>query len=82
MKLKFANIPDSQFIKSQLERGMKVEREHTNSDRTAKDIAKVHIIEHGWKTKTGKWTSIYYPKLYIMEKNLARLAKKKRRNII
>lgn len=81
MKLKFADVPDSMFIKSQLERGMNVERdEHTNSNRTAKTIAKSHIIETGWKTASGKWTSLYYPNLSIMERKLKRQAKTKRRS--
>jgi len=78
MKLKFANIPDSKFIKSQLERGMKVEREHTSSDRAAKDIAKAHLIETGVKTSTGKWTSRYYDELFVMERRLKRQAKRRR----
>jgi hypothetical protein len=79
MKLKFSNIPDSRFIKSQLERGMKVEREHVTSDRNAKDIAKAHLIETGWLTTTGKYTSHYYDALSVMESRLKRKAQKMRK---
>lgn len=80
MKLKHANVPDSKFIKSQLDRGMKVERdEHTNSNLIAKTIAKSHIMETGWKTSTGKWTSLYYPNLSIMERRLKRQAKRRKK---
>jgi len=38
--------PDSHFDPKQLEIGVKVEREHTTSDKVAKNIAKDHLIEH------------------------------------
>lgn len=72
MKLKYSQIPDSKFIKSQLIRGMKVEREHTTSNRLAKTIAKAHLIETGRKTKEGKIDSKYYDELYKMERKLKR----------
>lgn len=72
MKLKKSHIPDKKFIKAQLERGMKVELEHTSSRKIAKDIAKAHLIESGRITKTGKISSKYYDELYKMEKKLRR----------
>jgi hypothetical protein len=79
MNIKYLNMPDNLFIKSQLERGMKVELdEHTNNKTIARAIAKSHIMETGWKTPTGKWTSLYYPNLSIMEKRLKRQAKRRR----
>jgi len=77
MKLKHENVPDSMFIKSELIRGMKVEtHEHTDIKKKAKAIAKSHIIETGKKTKTGKWTSKYYPELYKLEKKLKKSLKR------
>lgn len=39
------NLPDSYFNKKQLEIGIKVEREHTNDIKLAKEIAKDHLFE-------------------------------------
>jgi len=44
-KLKFHNLPDSKFNKTQLRMGVKVEKEHTNSATVAKAIAKAHLHE-------------------------------------
>lgn len=80
MNIKYLNVPDNLFIKSQLERGMKVEMdEHTTNKKIGRAIAKSHIIETGWKTPTGKWTSEYYPNLSVMEHRLKKQAKMKRR---
>jgi len=38
--------PDGQYPRKQLRRGIRVEREHTSSKRTAKEIAKDHLEEH------------------------------------
>jgi len=75
MKLKGSNLPDNMFIKSQLIRGTKVEKEHTNNKTLAKTIAKVHLAETGKKTKSGKISSKYYDELYKLEKRLRRKKK-------
>ena len=72
MNIKYLNMSDNLFIKSQLERGMKVESEHTDNKKAQKAIAKAHIMETGTKTKTGKWTSKYYDELSKMERRLKR----------
>lgn len=38
-------VPDSAFDKSDLEKGIKVEMEHTNDRTIAKEIAKDHLLE-------------------------------------
>jgi hypothetical protein len=43
---KHGNVPDSNFIKTQLRMGIKTETEHTNSHKIAKQIAKAHLIEN------------------------------------
>lgn len=45
IKLKKANVPDSHFNKAALEKGIKVEYEHTNDHDVAKAIAKAHLME-------------------------------------
>jgi hypothetical protein len=45
IKLKHGGKPDSMFSKRQLNMGIKVEKEHTNSARIAKMIAKAHLVE-------------------------------------
>lgn len=52
--------PDSAYNKRELEKGIKVELEHTNSKKVAKRIAKHHLDEH----------KDYYKELYKMEKKL------------
>lgn len=47
------NVPDREFDKEQLVRGTKVELEHTNNPKIAKEIAKDHLVEE----------KDYYPKL-------------------
>ena len=76
MILKKENIPDSMFIKSELERGTKIEFEHTNNKKKAKAIAKQWIIKTGKKTNTGKWTSKYYDGLHKLEVKLMKALKK------
>lgn len=43
--LKHGNEPDSKFNQTQLRMGVKVELEHTNSHKIAKQIAKAHLNE-------------------------------------
>lgn len=38
-------MPDSKFNKRQLRKGTKVEMEHTNNPKIAKEIAKDHLVE-------------------------------------
>jgi len=68
--LKHSNVPDKSFVKDELERGAKVEMEHTSDPRIAKDIAKAHLIETGKKTRQGKVSSNYYVELSKMERKL------------
>jgi antitoxin component of MazEF toxin-antitoxin module len=49
--------PDSMFDKTQLEKGIKVEMEHTNDKRIAREVAKDHLSEY----------SEYYNELEKME---------------
>lgn len=72
MKLKGTQYSDKLFIKSQLERGTRVEMEHTNNKQLAKTIAKIHLYETGHPTSHGKITSKYYDELYKLEKKLKR----------
>jgi hypothetical protein len=58
IKLKKGNIPDYKFNKSQLLIGIKVEKEHTNNNSVAKQIAKAHLSE----------MDDYYTKLARMER--------------
>jgi hypothetical protein len=51
-------IPDSAFDRRSLRQGQKIEQEHTSNPKTALEIAKDHLAEHG---------SQYYPKLKQME---------------
>jgi hypothetical protein len=43
--LKKGNIPDKMFNRTQLMEGVKVEKEHTNDPKIAKQIAKAHLSE-------------------------------------
>ncbi len=43
--LKHGDDPDSDFDKNQLEKGIKVEMEHTDDRSLAKQIAKAHLAE-------------------------------------
>ena len=52
------NKPDRSFPSSQLRRGVKVEMEHTNNPRVAKEIAKDHLTE----------IRDYYTRLAMMER--------------
>ena len=52
------NKPDKMFSKEQLNKGIKVEREHTSNKELAKEIAKDHLMED----------SKYYDKLETIEK--------------
>lgn len=45
-KLKSSGVPDSHFKKSQLQKGLIVEREHSNSLPVRKAIAKAHLMEN------------------------------------
>lgn len=51
------NRPDSDFDEDQLNAGIKVEMEHTDDPKIAKEIAKDHLTEDG----------DYYKKLAAME---------------
>lgn len=61
------NIPDKQFNQKQLKKGIKVEMEHTNDRRLAKEIAKDHLVE----------IPNYYTYLDKMEKKAIKDHKKK-----
>lgn len=52
------NKPDSDFNKEELEKGIKIEMEHTDDPKIAKEIAKDHLSE----------ISDYYTRLIKMEK--------------
>jgi hypothetical protein len=56
------NVPASQFLESQIKKGMKVEREHTTDPKIAREIAKDHLIENPH----------YYDYLNKMEKKMDR----------
>jgi len=43
--LKYGNLSDKLFIKTQLKKGVETELEHTNSKKIAKQIAKAHLVE-------------------------------------
>jgi len=62
------NIPDNKFDEDQIEKGTKVEMEHTDNKEIAKEIAKDHIIEFKNKNKDDKYDNDYYDKLEAMEK--------------
>jgi hypothetical protein len=57
-KFKHVNDDDSSFDKEQLEKGIKIEHEHTNDSYLAKIIAKAHLAE----------IPDYYDRLEKMEK--------------
>lgn len=61
-------IPDNKFNKNQLRKGIKVEMEHTNNPKIAKEIAKDHLVE----------IPNYYTHLEKMEKNAKKLQKNKK----
>lgn len=44
--LKHSGVADKHFNKQELKRGMRVEKEHTNSHTLAKAIAKAHLLEN------------------------------------
>jgi len=44
--LKHSQDPDSDFLPDQLEKGIKVEMEHTDNPQIAKAIAKAHLKEN------------------------------------
>ena len=67
MKLKWGKVPDAKFNKAQLKMGVKVETEHTNNKKIAKEIAKAHLHEF----------PNYYTGLKKMEKSLAKQARRK-----
>lgn len=46
MNLKASGVPDSHFKKEQLQKGLIVEREHSNSLSVRKAIAKAHLLEN------------------------------------
>jgi len=54
---KHNHIPDSDFDPRELKMGIKVEKEHTDSDEIAKAIAKDHLAE----------CATYYSRLEVME---------------
>lgn len=54
---KHKNVPDSEFDSSELEKGIKVEMEHTDNPEIAKNIAKDHLSE----------IKDYYTRLLAME---------------
>lgn len=58
VNLKDSELPDDKFDSKELEMGIKVEKEHTNSPIMAKAIAKAHLNE----------MPDYYTKLLAMEK--------------
>jgi hypothetical protein len=62
VKLKHGDLPDSMFDKVQLDRGTKVELEHTDDRAIAKQIAKAHLVE----------SPDYYRGLAKLEKDLER----------
>ena len=43
--LKHANDPDDKFDKGELERGIKIEMEHTDNPKLAKAVTKAHLVE-------------------------------------
>lgn len=55
---KHNDVPDSEFIQSELKRGIEVEKEHTDDPEIAKCIAKDHLME----------CKVYYTLLDQMEK--------------
>ena len=66
MKFKKGNIPDSRFNKRQLKIGIRIEKEHTNSAKIAKMIAKAHLSEF----------PNYYTYLVPMEKKMSKALRK------
>jgi hypothetical protein len=62
--LKHGSDPDSMFNKSQLHKGIKVEKEHTDCPRLAKAIAKAHLSE----------SPVYYTYLARMEKQMNKVS--------
>lgn len=43
---KHGDVPDEEFDSEALQKGMEIEKEHTNSDVLAKAIAKDHLFEN------------------------------------
>jgi hypothetical protein len=46
IKLKHGSDPDSRFDRKQLAKGTRVEKEHTNDPKIARQIAKAHLSEN------------------------------------
>jgi len=69
---------DSLFDKKVIEDGIKVELEHTTNKEVAKQIAKDHIKEMGYKNIEGKITSDYYSELSKLENKLKTELKNKK----
>lgn len=65
IKLKHGDDPDSDFDPIQLQKGIKVEMEHTDDENIAKQIAKAHLTE----------IKNYYDLLDRMEKGLCKKTK-------
>lgn len=61
------NMPDSAFNETSINKGMKVEREHTKNKKLQKEIAKDHLTED----------PKYYGKLAKMEKKASLFSKAK-----
>ena len=60
--LKYGTLPDKRFNPKQLKIGTKVEHEHTNLNKIAKQIAKAHLHEN----------PKYYTYLRQMEKRMGK----------
>ena len=60
IRLKHGSDPASRFNKQQLQMGIKVEKEHTNSVKVAGMIARAHLVEN----------PRYYTYLKAMEKRM------------
>lgn len=59
-------VPSTKFDRTELNKGIKVEKEHTNNPELAEEIAKDHLIEHKW----------YYTFLKLMEDYLTKIGGK------
>jgi hypothetical protein len=72
--------PDSRYDKDQLEKGIKVELEHTNDPKKAKEVVKDHL-EETKDFKGGKGAK-YYDKLEDMEDDVKKELVKKKSELI
>ena len=70
--LKKGNIPDKMFNKIQLRAGVKVEKEHTDDPKIAKQIAKAHLSE----------SPDYYKYLKKMEKCMEKHSQKSKFDVM